>query len=93
MILKTLGATRRQIRAAWLVEFGLLGLASGLAASLVGIGASYGVAHYILHTRWVFLPGILIITLTGALATMLIFGYAGIAMALRARPAPILRNE
>jgi len=93
VILKTLGATRRQIRAAWLVEFGVLGLAAGLVASLAGISASYGVAHYILHTRWVFLPGTLILTVTGALATMLIFGYAGTAMALRARPAPMLRND
>ena len=28
VVLKTLGATRRQIRAAWLVEFGVLGLAA-----------------------------------------------------------------
>ena len=30
VILKTLGATRAQIRAAWLVEFGVLGLAAGV---------------------------------------------------------------
>ena len=43
VILKTLGATRRQIRAAWLVEFGVLGLAAGLIAALVGTLASFGV--------------------------------------------------
>ena len=36
VILKTLGATRGQIRTAWLVEFGVLGLAAGLIAALVG---------------------------------------------------------
>jgi putative ABC transport system permease protein len=93
VILKTLGATRAQIRAAWLTEFGLLGLAAGLIASVVGSAASFAVAHYILHTEWIFLPATLIVTLAGALALMLLFGYAGIAAALRVRPAPLLRNE
>jgi putative ABC transport system permease protein len=93
VILKTLGATRRQIRAAWLTEFGVLGLTAGLIAAVVGSAASYGVTHYILHTEWTFMPVTLIYTLAGALALMLMFGYAGTAAALRARPAPLLRNE
>jgi putative ABC transport system permease protein len=93
VILKTLGATRRQIRTAWLTEFGLLGLIAGLIAAGVGSAASYGVMHYILHTEWTFMPVTLIYTLAGALALMLLFGYAGTAAALRARPAPLLRNE
>jgi putative ABC transport system permease protein len=93
VILRTLGATRWQIRAAWLTEFGLLGLTAGVLASAVGTAASFGVAHYILHTDWVFLPGALILTVIGALATMLLFGYAGTSAALRAKPARMLRNE
>ena len=65
VILKTLGATRRQIRAAWLVEFGVLGLAAGLIAALVGTLASFGVVRYIMHIDWVFLPGTLAATLAG----------------------------
>nr|WP_294545851.1 FtsX-like permease family protein [uncultured Rhodopila sp.] len=93
VILKTLGATRAQIRAAWLTEFGLLGLVAGLIASVVGSAASFAVTHYILHTEWIFMPVTLIVTLAGALALMLLFGYAGTAAALRVRPAPLLRNE
>jgi len=93
VILKTLGATRAQIGAAWLVEFGLLGLAAGILAALVGTAASYGVLHYIMHTGWVFLPGTLAGTLITALAMMLVFGYAGTAAALRSKAAPLLRNE
>jgi putative ABC transport system permease protein len=40
-----------------------------------------------------FLPVTLILTVAGALAMMLVFGYAGIAVALRSKPAPLLRNE
>jgi len=51
------------------------------------------VVHYLMHTDWNFRPLTLIYTLAGALALMLLFGYAGTAAALRARPAPLLRNE
>ena len=93
IVLRSLGATRWQLRAAWLVEFGLLGLAAGLIAAVVGTAASYGVTYYILHTGWVFLPGTLILTLAGSLALMLVFGYTGTVAALRAKPASTLRNE
>ena len=93
VVLKTLGATRRQIRAAWLVEFGTLGVIAGVLASLVGTLASWGVMRYVLHAEWVFLPGTLLLTLLGALAVMLLFGYVGIAAALRAKPATLLRSE
>ena len=93
IILRVLGATSGQIRAAWLVEFGLLGLAAGLIAALTGAGASYGVARYILHAPWEFSWRILILTLAGGLATMLVFGYAGLNATARARPARLLRNE
>jgi len=93
VILKVMGATRAQIRAAWLVEFGALGLAAGLIAALVGSMASWGVMHYIMDSDWAFLPGTLVATLLVCLATMLIFGYTGTAAALRAKAAPFLRNE
>ncbi len=93
VILRTLGATRNQIRTAWLTEFGLLGLVAGVIAAVVGLAASFGVTNYIMHTDWIFLPVTLISVLAGALVIMLLFGYAGTASALRARPAPLLRNE
>ena len=93
VVLKTLGATRGQIRGAWLVEFGIVGLAAGVIAALVGTGASWGVVHYLMRADWVFLPGVLAATLLGCVALMLAFGYAGTASALRARAAPFLRNE
>ena len=93
MVLKTLGATRRQIRTAWLVEFGAIGLAAGLVAALVGTAASYAVVRYVMDSEWTFLPGILAATVLGCIALMLLFGYAGTASALRARPARLLRSE
>jgi putative ABC transport system permease protein len=93
VILRTLGATRAQIRAAWLTEFGVLGLTAGLIAVLIGTAASWAVMHYVMRAAWVFLPGTLAATVAGSLALMLALGYAGTAAALRAKPAPLLRNE
>ncbi len=93
VVLKTLGATRQQIRGAWLVEFGIVGAAAGVIAALVGTVASWGVVHYFMRADWVFLPGVLATTLLGCVVLMLGFGYAGTASALRARAAPFLRNE
>ncbi len=93
VVLKTLGATRRQIRAAWLVEFGLIGACAGALAAVVGTLASWGVVRFVMRADWVFLPGVLSVTILGCIALMLAFGYAGTASALRAKAAPFLRNE
>ncbi len=47
VVLKTLGATRGQIRAAWLVEFGAIGAAAGLIAAGIGTLASWAVTRFV----------------------------------------------
>ncbi len=93
VVLKTLGATRAQIRTAWLVEFGVIGAAAGVIAAVLGTLASWGVMHFLLHAPWSFLPGILALTIGSCVVLMLGFGYAGTAAALRVRPAAHLRND
>ena len=92
-MLKTVGATRAQIRAAWLVEFGLLGLVAGLIAAAAGSAASWAVVRYVMGAEWVFLPGTLAVVVAGCVVLTLALGYVGTALALRVRPAPMLRNE
>jgi putative ABC transport system permease protein len=93
VILKTLGATRAQVARAFLVEFGLLGLVAGVLAAGAGTAASFAVMRWVMRAEWVFLPGVLAASVLGAVALTLAFGYAGTALALRARAAPLLRNE
>ena len=93
VILKTLGASRSQIRAAWLVEFGILGVVAGLIAAGIGTASSYAVVHYVMGTDWSFLPGTLALTIAGCVVLMLLFGYAGTEAALRAKAAPLLRRD
>jgi putative ABC transport system permease protein len=93
VVLKVVGATASQIRAAYLVEFGLAGAAAGAIAAVVGTAASWGVTHYVMRSDWTFLPGVLAAVVLGGTALMLVAGYAGTAAALRAKAAPLLRNE
>ncbi|MDB5415111.1 MAG: glycosyl transferase family 1 [Rubritepida sp.] len=93
VLLKTVGATRGQILRAFLVEFGVLGAFSGGLAALAGTAAAWGVVTGVMRQEWVFLPATLALTVAGCMLLVLTFGYAGIALAMRVRPAPLLRNE
>ncbi len=93
VILKTLGASRAQIRAAWLIEFGILGIAAGAIAAVVGTGASWAVVRLVMHGTWVFLPRTLAMVVLLSLGLMLLVGFAGTEAALRAKAGPLLRNE
>jgi putative ABC transport system permease protein len=93
VVLKTVGATRAQIRAAWLVEYALIGLVAGALAALAGAVAAWAVVRFVMRAEWVFLPGTLAITVVGCALLTLACGQIGTALALRARPGPLLRNE
>jgi putative ABC transport system permease protein len=93
VVLKTVGATRAQIRSAWLVEFGILGLVAGLLAAAAGSAASWAVVRFVMRGEWVFLPGTLAAVVIGCVLLTLALGYVGTALALRVRPAPLLRND
>jgi len=93
VVLKTLGATRGQIRGAWLVEFSAIGAAAGLIAAGIGTLASYAVMRFVMQAPWAFLPGRLAATVGACVVVMLVFGYMGTEAALRVRPAGYLRNE
>ncbi len=93
VVLRTLGATRGQVRAAWLTEFGAIGAAAGVIAACIGTLASWAVMRLVLDAPWSFLPGTLAATVLGCILLMLAFGYAGTAAALRVRPAALLRNQ
>lgn len=93
VILKVLGATRRDVTCTFLIEYGLIGLAAASLAAAIGTLAGYLVLTRVMHTAWTFLP--LAVSVTAALATLLTLGvgYAGTWRALRAKAAPYLRDD
>ncbi len=92
VLLKLLGATRGQVAAATLAEYGLLALiVSGLALAL-GSAAGWFVVTQVFSLDWT--PdwaGVIATVAVGALVTVLL-GLLGNFQALSARPAAVLRQ-
>ncbi len=93
VVLKVLGATRADITRAFLLEFGLIGLAATILAAAMGTLAAYLVVTRVMHAAWTFLPSAVATTAVVATLVTLGIGYAGIWRALGTRAAPYLRVE
>ena len=93
VVLKVLGARRRNLFKAYLLEYGLLGPAAAAVACLLGTGAAYVVLTQIMRTDWIFLPATLLATTVACVAVTLAFGFVGTWRALGRKAAPVLRNE
>ena len=93
VVLKVLGATRGDVTRAFLIEYGLLGLAASLLAALIGTLAAWLVLTRVMHAPWSFEPWAVLGTLVAATLFTLAVGFAGTWRALGAKAAPYLRNE
>ncbi|MGC6440305.1 MAG: ABC transporter permease [Candidatus Puniceispirillaceae bacterium] len=92
IILKVLGATRRDILLAWMLEYALLGLLTALAASLIGTLASWAVITQLLDADFVLdITLVLQTAILGAAATSLL-GLLGAMRSLGHKPGPHLRE-
>jgi putative ABC transport system permease protein len=92
VILKTLGATRMRLLAAYALEY----LASGAAASVFGLLGGAAAAAFVLtrlmHLSFVLIPGPLLLSCALATLITVLLGLLGTFRALGHKPAPILRN-
>ena len=93
VMLKVLGARRRQVLVAFMLEYGLLGLATGAIAVAIGSGAAWIVVTQVMESDWAFAPAAVLLPSLVATAVTLLFGFAGTWRALGQKPAPLLRNE
>jgi putative ABC transport system permease protein len=93
VVLKVLGATRGTIAAAFLVEYGLMGLLSAAVAAGLGTIIAYVLVTRPLRADWIFVPGPVGVVLLGAVALTVALGFSGTWRALGAAAAPQLRNE
>jgi putative ABC transport system permease protein len=93
VVLKTYGASRRQLMTAFVIEYAALGLAAAAFGLVVGSAASWFLARFILEMPWSFsLPAALLTALI-AMAVTVTAGLGVTWRALSAKPAPYLRNE
>lgn len=93
VVLKVVGATRARIFGAFLLEYGLMGLATALIAGLAGTLTAFLVLTGLMGMAWHFLPAAVLWTLLLACSITVLLGMTGTWLALGHKPAPYLRNE
>ena len=93
IVLKVLGATRRNVLVAFLLEYGLLGLLTALIAALVGSLTAWAVLTQVMRSEWQFIPSAVLTTVVLCVALTLGLGFIGTWRALSQKAAPLLRND
>ncbi|MEE8445797.1 MAG: FtsX-like permease family protein [Alphaproteobacteria bacterium] len=93
VVLKVLGARRRQIVGAFLIEFGLMAAATVLIAALAGSAAAWAILTQVMHAGWAPMPGTVAATMFLSILAIMALALAGTWRALGRKPAPLLRNE
>ena len=92
VILKTLGATRLRLVAAYAIEYLLLGTATAVFGVLSGSLAAWLIVTELMHLRFAWLPLPALAAAAAAVAVTVGLGLIGTYSALGQKPAPILRN-
>ncbi len=92
VVLKTLGATRPWLIAAYVMEFAALATVACLFALLAGGAAAFGIVEGMMKMSFVFLPGTVLATALAALIVTVLLGVAGTWRVLARKPGPELRN-
>ena len=92
VLLKTLGATRRRVLAAFVAEYAALGLVTALFALLAGGAAATGVLVGLMKVAPVFDLWASLGAVALALVLTVGLGLAGTWRVLGAKAAPVLRN-
>ncbi len=92
VVMKTLGATRPWLIAAYVMEFTLLAAAACVFALVAGAGAAFGLVEGLMKMSFVFLPGTMLATALAALIATVLLGVAGTWRVLAKKPGAELRN-
>ncbi|HEY8595357.1 MAG TPA: FtsX-like permease family protein [Devosiaceae bacterium] len=93
VVMKVLGATRRDVAAAYLVEYGLLGALSTVIAAILGSIAAWAVVTYVLELSFSLDLGLIAGVLVAAVSISIATGLATTWSTLSLRPAGFLRGE
>jgi putative ABC transport system permease protein len=93
VIFKVLGATRGRLLRAFVYEYGILGLATGVISAAIGTLTAWAVMVFLMHAGWIFLPEIVIATLATCLFVTIIAGFLGTWSALGQKASVHLRNK
>ncbi|WP_438944370.1 ABC transporter permease [Pontixanthobacter luteolus] len=91
VVMRVLGASRRQVLVMQLAEYGILALILAAVALALGSGLAWLVITQLFEFDWLPDWGVVLAVLGGGLAFVLVFALAGSLPLLRAKPAQALR--
>lgn len=92
VILKTLGATRWKLIGAYALEYLIIGLATALFGLFAGSLAAWLIVTRLMMLGYAWDATSAALVMAGALAVTIGLGLAGTLVALRQKPAPVLRD-
>ena len=93
VVLKVLGATRRDVLKAFVFEYLLLGASTGLIAAGVGSIAAWAVVTRVMKIAWANNYGLIALVILSCMIVTLLAGFTGTWRAMGIKAAPHLRNE
>ncbi|SFL66551.1 ABC transporter permease [Rugamonas rubra] len=91
-LLRALGATRRQLSRAQLIEFALVGALAGLLAASGAAAMGWALATYQFQFAWAFAPTVWLVGLAAGALCAIAGGWLGLRNVLRQPPLQTLRE-
>ena len=93
VVFKVLGASYKRILFIHILEYGVLGLLTGVIAAGIGTLTAWAVIKFLMRSEWIFEPNIVIITVILCVITTSCVSLIGTWRALGQKAAPHLRND
>lgn len=93
VVMKVLGATRGDVVAAFLTEYGILGALAALIASALGAAGAWAILTQVLELQFTLDLGLIALVMLGSVAVTALVGIITTWSALSVRPARYLRSE
>ncbi|MDB6167377.1 MAG: hypothetical protein JWM88_241 [Verrucomicrobia bacterium] len=93
VLLRTLGATRRQLRQIQLVEYAVLGILAAVTGGGLAVAGNALLAKYLFKTAVVWSPGVLLVAVLASVAITLVTGLVANRGIVDHPPLEVLRQE
>ncbi len=93
VVFKVLGAGSRRILFIYMLEYGVLGLLTGLVAAGIGTLTAWAVINFLMGAEWIFLSEIVVVTVGLCILMTTAIGLLGTWRALGQKASPHLRND
>ena len=91
-IMRTMGASRRQLARANLAEFVVIGALAGVVAAAGANALGYVLAQRVIHIGYSFSPAVWVVGIVGSILGVAVAGYLGTRRVLRVSPLLVLRQ-